>query len=238
MNMSMWEQLSETLDMLEANLKIRGVIFQSGLQRDVFTAGNDIMELYAPNTSQERYRKFWLVSNTFLARLYTSRLVTIAAIRGACPAGGCCLALCCDYRIITETGSIGLNEVALGISVPKYWGLLMQRIVGSGPAEKLLQFAVMATPDEAKELKLVDDVVPKLKLQAAAEAAMLELLKAPDAGRALTKFLMRGELAEDWKAYLIPESESAWKQLSSPGTVAKLKGVMDRLSGKKATSKL
>lgn len=56
MNMSMWEQLSETLDMLEANLKIRGVIFQSGLQRDVFTAGNDIMELYAPNTSQERYR--------------------------------------------------------------------------------------------------------------------------------------------------------------------------------------
>lgn len=54
----------------------------------------------------------------------------------------------------------------------------------------------------------------------------------------LTKFLMRGELAEDWKAYLIPESESAWKQLSSPGTVAKLKGVMDRLSGKKATSKL
>lgn len=131
------------------------------------------------------YRKFWLVSNTFLARLYTSRLVTIAAIRGACPAGGCCLALCCDYRIITETGSIGLNEVALGISVPKYWGLLMQRIIGSGAAEKLLQFAVMVTPDEAKELGLVDDVVPKLKLQAAAEAAMVELLKAPDAGRAV-----------------------------------------------------
>jgi len=49
---------------------------------------------------------------------------------------------------------------------------------------------------------------------------------------------MRGELAEDWKAYLIPESESAWKQLSSTDTVAKLKGVMDRLSGKKAASKL
>jgi hypothetical protein len=49
----------------------------------------------------------------------------------------------------------------------------------------------------------------------------------------LTKLLMRGELAEEWKAYLIPESESAWKQLNSPGTVAKLKGVMDRLSGKK-----
>ena len=56
MNMSMWEQLAQTLDKLEANSQIRGVIFQSGLQRDVFTAGNDIMELYAPNTSLERYR--------------------------------------------------------------------------------------------------------------------------------------------------------------------------------------
>jgi 3,2-trans-enoyl-CoA isomerase len=56
MNLSMWEQLAETLDTLETNPKIRGVIFQSGLQRDVFTAGNDIMELYAPATSQERYR--------------------------------------------------------------------------------------------------------------------------------------------------------------------------------------
>ena len=56
MDLSMWEQLTRTLDTLEADPSIRGVIFQSGLQRDVFTAGNDIMELYAPNTSKERYR--------------------------------------------------------------------------------------------------------------------------------------------------------------------------------------
>jgi Delta3-Delta2-enoyl-CoA isomerase len=56
MNLSMWEQLTEALNSLEANPNMRGVIFQSGLQRDVFTAGNDIMELYAPNTSPERYR--------------------------------------------------------------------------------------------------------------------------------------------------------------------------------------
>lgn len=50
--------------------------------------------------------------------------------------------------------------------------------------------------------------------------------------------LLRGELVEQWKNYLIPEAESAWKQLSSPTTVAILKGVMDRLSGKKNPSKL
>ena len=33
---------------------VRGVIFASGLNRNVFTAGNDIKELYAPQTLMER----------------------------------------------------------------------------------------------------------------------------------------------------------------------------------------
>lgn len=43
-----------------------------------------------------------MTSNVFLARLYRSPLVTLAAIKGACPAGGCCLSLCCDMRVMTE----------------------------------------------------------------------------------------------------------------------------------------
>lgn len=38
-------------------VQVRGIIFSSGLRRDVFTAGNDINELYAPLTSKERYRR-------------------------------------------------------------------------------------------------------------------------------------------------------------------------------------
>lgn len=56
MDLAFWEALTATLDSLEADSSCRGVIFQSGLQRDIFTAGNDIMELYAPNTSLERYK--------------------------------------------------------------------------------------------------------------------------------------------------------------------------------------
>lgn len=36
-------------------MQVRGMIFASGLRRDVFTAGNDIKELFAPLTSQQRY---------------------------------------------------------------------------------------------------------------------------------------------------------------------------------------
>jgi hypothetical protein len=44
---------------------------------------------------------------------------------GACPAGGCCLALACDIRLASDSCSIGLNEVALGIPVPAFWAQLM-----------------------------------------------------------------------------------------------------------------
>ena len=83
--------------------------------------------------------RFWEVSNVFLARLYRSPLFTVAAIRGACPAAGCGIAMCCDYRIMSEKGHIGLNEVALGIPVPIYWTELFLHTVGSGPGEKLLK---------------------------------------------------------------------------------------------------
>lgn len=56
MNLKFWQDLMATLEQLEADPKVRAVIFTSGLRRDVFTAGNDIQELYAPNTSKERYR--------------------------------------------------------------------------------------------------------------------------------------------------------------------------------------
>lgn len=35
------------------------------------------------------------------------------------------------------------------------------RLIGTGPAEKLLQFAVMLQPGEAKALGLIDDVASK-----------------------------------------------------------------------------
>lgn len=231
MNLAFWQQLASTLDELEADPSVRGVIFASGLKRDVFTAGNDINELYAPLTSRERYREFWVDSNRFLSRLYTSPLVTVAAIRGACPAGGCCLSMCCDYRVMTDFGTIGLNEVALGIAVPKMWAALMARLVGQGPSEKLLQSAVMLAPAEARRLGLIDEVMPKEQLMATAEGAMRRMLVAPDFSRAETKRLMRGDFARDWAAFAGGEAEYAWAMLSSEPVVKQLGAVLERLSG-------
>ncbi|KAJ3189873.1 hypothetical protein HDU85_000157 [Gaertneriomyces sp. JEL0708] len=233
MDLDMWTQLLDTLTACEKDPEVRGVIFHSGLSRSIFTAGNDLKELYAPSTSRERYIKFWKISNTFLARLSNSPLITIAAIKGACPAGGTCLAMACDYRIITENGNMGLNEVALGITVPAKWIKLMISVIGQGKADKLTMFAKMVTADEAMMIGLVDEVVEnEEKLMTRASKTMQKMLMLPDPGRQLTKNVLRGDLAREWAddAWLTQEAEGAWKMLSSPRTVKALDGVFARLS--------
>ena len=44
------------------------------------------------------------------------------------------------------------------VQVPEYWGALMCNRIGSGPADKLLQYARLVSPQEALRLGLVDQV--------------------------------------------------------------------------------
>jgi 3,2-trans-enoyl-CoA isomerase len=230
MNLNVWQQLSDTLDQLEANPHIRAVVFRSALKRDVFTAGNDITELFKP--TKEGYRIFWLTSNRFLSKLFASRLITVAAIRGACPAGGCALSLCCDYRIMTDFGHIGLNEVALGISVPRFWAKRMQDVIGiASISEQLLLQAKLISPQQALDIHLVDEVVPAHMLEARALEVVKGMLKMPDGSRSETKRLLRGEFCQEWEAYMEEEAEYAWKLLNSPPVVARIESVLKTLGG-------
>lgn len=236
LNLEVWTALGEALTALEAQPAVRGAIIISGLTKDVFTAGNDIRELHAPSTDRARYGAFWEAQNMFLSRLYASRLVTLAAIRGACPAGGAAIALCCDHRLMTPAGHIGLNEVLLGIPVPKYWGNLMARTIGGRAAESLLLTGRMASPQEALRLGLVDKLVEKEALLTTAEQMMAQLIKVPGEAFAATKKLLRAEYAEAWQAYCKEEWKSAWLMLTSEGTVKMLGATLQRLS--KAKPKL
>ncbi|GMH34332.1 hypothetical protein BSKO_02166 [Bryopsis sp. KO-2023] len=232
LNLSVWQELHDALKDLENDKRVRGAIFCSGLTRDIFSAGNDLGELYAPQSSEERYYEFWTRQNYFLSDLYKSPLVTVAAIRGQCPAGGCILSMCCDYTVMTETGSIGLNEVALGIPVPVYWGRLMGTKVGHSVAEKLLLTAKLLSPQEALKIGLVDETVPKRILMDSSEKAVKGMLKFPDNGRQETKNRLRGEFAREWAGFAGEEAKHAWGFLSDPKTVKFLGGVMQKLSGK------
>jgi Delta3-Delta2-enoyl-CoA isomerase len=231
MSLEFWEQLLSALEECEREEHgIRAVIFESTVLKDVFTAGNDINELYAPVTDRERYRKFWLVQTNFLTKLLVSKLVTIASIKGACPAGGTCLALCCDFRIQTKKGTFGLNEVMLGIPVPKFWARLFVQVSGKSESEKMLLKGELVEPLVALRFGLIDeccDCVESLRKRAIEIAE--KMVKLPADGYEKTKVNLRGEFAKAWNEYGVEESESGFEMLSQPAIVEQLKRVLESL---------
>eukprot|EP00879_Flechtneria_rotunda_P007536 GHRR01007905.1.p1 GENE.GHRR01007905.1~~GHRR01007905.1.p1 ORF type:complete len:265 (+),score=67.77 GHRR01007905.1:545-1339(+) len=230
---AMWQALHAAVKAVEADCAMLGVIITSGLKRDVFTAGNDLKELYSPMTSPQQYAVFWEAQSRLLVELHRSRLATLAAIRGACPAGGCAISLCCDTRIMTSTGSIGLNEVALGIPVPKYWAGVMSQVVGHAAAEKLLLSGTMVSPQKALQLGLIDEIVQdSQQLLPRAHEIIAKLVKLPASARAQTKQYLRGDFDAMWLDYAlqVEAGPKGFDGIKDETTVAAVGAALQRLS--------
>ncbi|CAN8074320.1 unnamed protein product [Agarophyton chilense] len=240
LNTELWRELLSLLTSLEKTFpkSTRVLIFSSAARGPIFSAGNDLTELHAPSTSKERFYTFWGLSTLFLARLYKSPLYTIAAIRGATPAGGCVLSLCCDYRVALENTRIGLNEVAIGLTVPKYYALLLLNLCTvRSEAELLLSRGQMIDARKAKRLGLVDDVLAgnsKQLISFALSTAENFSDERGASGRAGTKIEIRRQFADDWEGYANEEAQKGWVRLCEPDVVKSLGSVLSKLKTHRA----
>jgi enoyl-CoA hydratase len=86
---------------------------------------------------------------------------TVAAILGHAVAGGCVLAICCRRRVIAEGRTfLGLNEVKLGVPVPRPAQCILRSIVGAHAGRKMVEEGDFFEPQAALLLGLVDGVAP------------------------------------------------------------------------------
>ncbi|XP_032816783.1 enoyl-CoA delta isomerase 1, mitochondrial [Petromyzon marinus] len=190
LSLELLTELAIGLDKLEMNPSCRGVIMTSA-HPHIFSAGLDVSEMMGKPT--EHYREFWRAVQEMWLKLYGSSLVTIAAINGSSPAGGCLMAMCCDYRLMADNPkySIGLNETKLGIVAPFWFRDTMMGVVGTRVTERSLQLGLMYSPAEAVHVGLVDRTVPEETVFEEARTEMARWLKIPDHARQITKSMMR-----------------------------------------------
>lgn len=183
-------ELCINLEKLEMDKACRGLIVTSSLPK-VFSAGLDILEMYGK--SPESCGEFWRAVQEMWLKMYKSNMVTIAAINGSSPAGGCLLSLTCDYRIMVDNPrySIGLNETLLGIVAPFWFKDTMENTIGYRKTEMALQLGLLYSPSEALKIGLVDQLVPQDQLLATATETMTKWLAIPDHARQITKSMMR-----------------------------------------------
>jgi len=155
LNLDLLSALSKSLDDVLDN-RSRGMILTSTAPT-TFSAGLDIMEMYKPD--KERARQFWTTLQDVWLKLYGCPFPTAAAINGHSPAGGCLLAMSCEYRVMAKNFVIGLNETQLGIVAPSWFQTTMKNTIGFRQAEQALTMGTLFKTDEALKIGLVDEMV-------------------------------------------------------------------------------
>lgn len=190
LNLELLRELSSALDAVEKN-KSRGMILASSLDT-VFSAGLDITEMYKPD--QARLKEFWTTLQEVWLKLFGSGFPTAAAINGHAPAGGCLLAMSCEYRVMRPNLTIGLNETQLGIVAPSWFMSTMENILPRREVELALTLGKMFSTEKAHEIGLVDEIVDTKEEALAKCTEFIQLFaRVPREARALTKQSFRRE---------------------------------------------
>ena len=192
----------------------RGIVLAGGPK--VFSAGLDVPYLLSLGEDQEALLRAWTVFFQAARALAECPVPVVAAMAGHAPAGGCVLALCCDYRIMADGPyRIGLIETQVGLVAPDR-------------AERLLVAGAMPDAQQALRIGLVDELVHIDDVATRAQVWLEELLQLPHMPMLETRAIARRDviaaLADERIG--LPRFVAQW---SHPDTQAALRAMLARI---------
>lgn len=154
-----------------------------------FSAGLNLKEVASLDVPA--MTRFLRLLDTLMEALYTYAGPSVACVEGHAIAGGCVLALCCDWRVAAARPElrIGLNEVAIGLEFPPKILALARDRVPRRALERVLLEGGLHDPHTACALGLVDEVAADPA--AAAHAALARLAAVPRPTYVATKRALR-----------------------------------------------
>lgn len=168
--------MNETVDKLEAESGLTGVVFASA--KSTFFAGGDLNMLLAVKEEEtEAFFNGILATKDRLRRLEKLPVPVVAAINGAALGGGYEICLSCNHRVAVNSNAVqvGLPEVSLGL-LPGGGGVVrMVNLLGLQEALPYLLEGKKVNAAKALKAGLIDETVDSLdELLPRAKAWILE----------------------------------------------------------------
>lgn len=159
----------------------------------VFSGGADLVEL--ANADREAFADSCRQLAGFAADVARCPVPIAAALTGHCLGGASAIALQCDVRFMASGPyRFRINYVAMGLVPPPFVIRALERVVGPGPAARLLMGAVPLAPDEARALGIVERVVDVGEVVGTTVAWCQQMLSLPRSAMLETRRRVREHL--------------------------------------------
>ncbi len=195
-------QLAQCLNEIREDSTAKALILTG--EGSFFSFGFDVPELY--DYEKKDFTKFMFKFSDMLTNLFLFPKPVLAALNGHAVAGGCILAMACDYRLMADgKAKISLNEITFGSTVFTSAVEMLRFMVGSRNASMILYSGRMYSPQEALQLGLIDYIVSGDELLSYARSIAEDHIDKGGTAFNGIKSLLRNRIAEYIKAF---ENES------------------------------
>lgn len=194
LNNTLVDELMQCLEKLAADRDIKAIVLTG--RGKFFSFGFDIPEFLLFNKAE--FTNFLTRFSGLYTYLFTFPKPVVAALNGHTIAGGCMLALACDYRImISGRAKISLNEITFGASVFAGSTEMLRFWVGNAKATEVLYSGAMYSAEEARDIDLIQAVSPGERLIDRARQVADDLAAKPAPAFAGIKSLLRKPVADE-----------------------------------------
>lgn len=187
------QELAQCFDEIRGDDTAKAVILTG--EGSFFSFGFDVPELY--DYEKKDFAEFMFNFSNVLRNIFLFPKPVVAALNGHTIAGGCILALACDYRVMAaEKAKISLNEITFGSTVFSSAVEILRFLVGSRNASTILYSGRMHSADEALHLGLIDAAVAKEEFLSAARSIAEDHASKDASAFKGIKYLLRSGIAD------------------------------------------
>ncbi|MEK7729780.1 MAG: enoyl-CoA hydratase/isomerase family protein [candidate division KSB1 bacterium] len=209
--------------------QLKGLVL-TGYER-FFSAGLDLISVYEYDRAQ--MARFLAEFDAAFQRFFAYPKPIIAALNGAATAGGCILALACDYRVMAESAIIGVNEIQLGLPLPASALEIARHEIPPQQHAYVFYSGKSFGAEEALRVGLVHEVVPPAQLLEAALTRLRAFTAHPGAAGGMLKTMLRGPALERMRSGAKSTGEIFLDAWFSPAARATIGAMREKLLARK-----
>ncbi len=211
--------------------RLKGLVL-TGYDR-FFSAGLDLISVY--EYDRRRMAEFIAEFDREFQQFFAHPKPVIAAINGAATAGGCILALACDYRIMAKSAKIGLSEIQLGLPLPASAFEIARHAIPSLHHVEVFYSGKSFEAQEALNLGLVHEIAPPEKLLEAALVRLRSFTDHPGEACGTLKTMLRAPALERMEQNFDQMREVFLEAWFSPAARSTIGALREKLLAKKTT---